>query len=130
MAKVSFNNRNQVFYTSLKSDVDKYFEHSQQRKTGNFKLYFKSTVFILAAIGLYTTLLLAPLGIVPIILISLLQGFVLACIGFNVMHDANHGSYSSRKWVNETLGLTLNALGAIVSSGNKSTISFTTLIPI
>jgi len=27
------------------------------------------------------------------------------------MHDANHGSYSSRKWVNELLGLTLNALG-------------------
>jgi linoleoyl-CoA desaturase len=42
---------------------------------------------------------------------SLLLGFILACIGFNVMHDANHGSYSSRKWVNEMLGLTLNALG-------------------
>ncbi|GGA97648.1 fatty acid desaturase [Puia dinghuensis] len=27
------------------------------------------------------------------------------------MHDANHGSYSSRKWVNKILGLTLNALG-------------------
>jgi linoleoyl-CoA desaturase len=28
-----------------------------------------------------------------------------------VMHDACHGSYSSKKWVNETLGLSLNALG-------------------
>ena len=111
MAKVSFNNRNQVFYTSLKSAVDKYFELSQQKKTGNFRLYFKSAVFILAAIGLYTTLLLVPLPILPVILISLFLGFVLACIGFNVMHDANHGSYSSRKWVNGTLGLTLNALG-------------------
>lgn len=27
------------------------------------------------------------------------------------MHDACHGSYSSKKWLNETLGLTLNALG-------------------
>ena len=111
MVKVIFNNRNQVFYTSLKSAVEKYFEHSQQRKTGNFRLYFKSVVFILAAIGLYTTLLLAPMPILPLILSSLLMGFVLACIGFNVMHDANHGSYSSRKWVNNMLGLTLNALG-------------------
>jgi linoleoyl-CoA desaturase len=28
------------------------------------------------------------------------------------MHDACHGSYSSRKWVNELMGLTMNALGA------------------
>ncbi len=27
------------------------------------------------------------------------------------MHDANHGSYSARNWVNDTMGLTLNALG-------------------
>jgi len=40
-----------------------------------------------------------------------LEGLILASIGFNVMHDACHGSYSSKKWVNELLGLTLNALG-------------------
>ncbi|HEY4108127.1 acyl-CoA desaturase [Puia sp.] len=49
--------------------------------------------------------------VLPTILASLFLGFALASIGFNVMHDANHGSYSSRKWVNKTLGLTLNALG-------------------
>ena len=27
------------------------------------------------------------------------------------MHDACHGSYSSKKWVNETFGHSLNALG-------------------
>jgi len=38
-------------------------------------------------------------------------GFVLASVGFNVMHDACHGSFSSKKWVNEIFGHTLNALG-------------------
>jgi linoleoyl-CoA desaturase len=28
------------------------------------------------------------------------------------MHDACHGSYSSKKWVNELLSLTMNALGS------------------
>jgi linoleoyl-CoA desaturase len=40
-----------------------------------------------------------------------LFGFVLAGIGFDVMHDACHGSYSKNKTVNEILSLTLNALG-------------------
>jgi linoleoyl-CoA desaturase len=45
------------------------------------------------------------------ILLSGLFGFVLASIGFNVMHDACHGSYSSRSWINNIMGHTLNALG-------------------
>jgi linoleoyl-CoA desaturase len=40
-----------------------------------------------------------------------LLGFILASIGFNVMHDACHGSYSGKKWVNEVFGYSLNALG-------------------
>lgn len=111
MPKVIFNNKNRVFYNSLKASVDKYFAHTGQKKTGNMQLYAKSVILILAAVCLYTSLLFAPLSLLLIILFSLVLGFILACIGFNVMHDANHGSYSSRKWVNETLGLTLNALG-------------------
>jgi linoleoyl-CoA desaturase len=111
MSKVSFNNKNQVFYASLKASVDKYFTHTGKRKTGNIQLYAKSIILIGIALSLYAVLLFVPMPLLPRILSSSFLGFVLACIGFNVMHDANHGSYSSRKWVNETLGLTLNALG-------------------
>jgi len=111
MFKVSFNNGNPAFYTSLKSAVDKYFKQNGKKKTGNLQLYSKTIVLVLVAVGLYAGLLFVPMPPLLRILPSLFLGFVLACIGFNVMHDANHGSYSSRKWVNETLGLTLNALG-------------------
>ena len=111
MSKVSFNNSNAVFYPSLKTAVDDYFKQSGKKKTGNILLYSKSMVLILAAVCLYALLLAVPMSPLPTILSSLVFGFILACIGFNIMHDANHGSYSSRKWVNETLGLTLNALG-------------------
>src|SRR5215204_2247174 len=37
---------------------------------------------------------------------------MLVSIAFNVMHDACHGSYSSKKWVNDLLSLTMNALGS------------------
>jgi linoleoyl-CoA desaturase len=111
MPKVTFNSGNPLFYSSLKTAVDNYFKQSGKKKTGNIQLYSKSVIFMLLAGGIYLILLVTPMAPLFVILSSLLFGFVLACIGFNIMHDANHGSYSSRKWVNETLGLTLNALG-------------------
>lgn len=111
MSRVIFNNSDPAFYSSLKASVNKYFTYTQKRKTGNIGLYAKSVILILTAISLYAILLFVPISPLPRIVSSLFLGFVLACIGFNVMHDANHGSYSSRKWVNEMLGLTLNALG-------------------
>jgi linoleoyl-CoA desaturase len=45
------------------------------------------------------------------ILLATLFGLNLVGIAFNVMHDACHGSYSRHGWVNEIMGLTLNALG-------------------
>lgn len=111
MLKVSFNNGNPVFYNSLKTAVDDYFKQSGKKKTGNVLLYSKSIILIGIAVSLYTLLLVTPMTPLPRVLASLFFGFILACIGFNIMHDANHGSYSSRKWVNEILGLTLNALG-------------------
>lgn len=111
MPKVSFNKSNPVFYASLKASVNNYFASIEKRKTGNAQLYSKAVILIFTAAVLYTILLFLPMSWAPRALCSLLLGFVLACIGFNVMHDANHGSYSSRKWVNQVLGLTLNALG-------------------
>ncbi len=111
MGKITYNNSNAVFFTSLKKSVEAYFVQHKKRKTGNIHLYIKSVILISAAVGLYGLLLFASLPVAVGIVASIVFGLVLACIGFNVMHDANHGSYSSRKWVNKTLGLTLNALG-------------------
>jgi linoleoyl-CoA desaturase len=39
------------------------------------------------------------------------MGLGLAGIGLSVMHDANHGAYSRKKWVNNLIGYSLNFLG-------------------
>ena len=111
MAKVTFNNKNNAFYSVLKSEVDKYFQQKKIKKTGNWKLYIKSGILIPSAIGLYLSLLLFPMPALLAVALCAILGFVLASVGFNVMHDACHGSFSSKKWVNETFGHTLNALG-------------------
>jgi linoleoyl-CoA desaturase len=111
MSKFSFNNKNKVFFNELKRSVDNYFIENKIEKTGNFSLYLKAATLIPAAITIYIVLLSVTMPAFLAITLSCLLGFILASIGFNIMHDACHGSYSSKKWVNDTLGLTLNALG-------------------
>jgi linoleoyl-CoA desaturase len=111
MYKVSFNNRDNSFRQELKSSVDRYFSVNLVKKTGNWKLYVKALTLVPAAIALYLILLNVHLDPLPGILISGLLGFVLASIGFNIMHDACHGSYSGKSWINRVMGLSLNLLG-------------------
>jgi linoleoyl-CoA desaturase len=111
MAKVTFNNGDKAFFNDLKCGVDRYFADNKIRKTGNFSLFLKTMTLVPIAIGLYIILLTVSMPVLAGMALSGLFGFVLAGIGFNIMHDACHGSYSSRKWVNDALGLSLNALG-------------------
>jgi linoleoyl-CoA desaturase len=111
MYKVTFNNRDNSFYQDLKSSVEKYFSSGKVRKTGNWKLYIKALILIPSAITLYLLLLNVKFSLVSGILVSGLFGFVLASIGFNIMHDACHGSYSTKTWLNNLMGLSLNMLG-------------------
>lgn len=111
MAKVTFNKKNTAFYNDLKRNVEDYFATRKLRKTGDWRLHLKAIVLLPVAIVIYVLLLSVDMHLAVGITLSALLGFVLASIGFNVMHDACHGSYSSRKWLNDTLGLSLNALG-------------------
>ncbi|GAB4091139.1 fatty acid desaturase family protein [Flaviaesturariibacter terrae] len=111
MAKITFANQNAAFGTALRRAVDEYFRERGIKKTGNWRLYHKA-VIILPATALFYVLLLS--GVLPTALALILSGtmgLMLAAIGFNVMHDACHGAFSSRRWVNNILGLSLNALG-------------------
>jgi linoleoyl-CoA desaturase len=111
MQKISFNNKQRIFFSALKASVDEYFINNNLKKTGNTKLFVKTLVLIPSAVIIYISLLTVNMSATAGILSSGLFGFVLASIGFNVMHDACHGSYSSRNWVNGVMGHTLNALG-------------------
>ena len=111
MGKVTFNNSNSQFFQSLKKSVDKYFEENLKKKTGDRRLYTKAVILIPASIMIYISLLVFQLPVAVALLLCALLGLTIASIGFNIMHDACHGSYSSKKWVTNTLGLTLNAIG-------------------
>ena len=112
MPRITFNNKNQLFFQLVKNSVDAYFKTNRLKRTGNWKLYLKAVVLIPLGVVIYSWLLTGnyswPVGV----LLSVFLGLVMVCIAFNVMHDACHGSFSDRKWVNEFMGLSMNALGS------------------
>lgn len=111
MSKVSFLNQNSTFYDTVKLRVEEYFSKNNISSFGNRELYVKTIILIFSAVIIYIALLFFSIPPIAAVLLSGLLGFVMASIGFNVMHDACHGSYSSKKWVNNLLGLSLNCLG-------------------
>jgi linoleoyl-CoA desaturase len=111
MQKVSFNNKNNKFYKTLNERVDQYFAEKALLKTGNKSLYIKSVILILAATVCYLSLLIfIPDPLFAFLLFSML-GISQAGIGFNVLHDANHGSFSKWKQVNAVMSHTASILG-------------------
>lgn len=111
MPKVTFNNKQATFFPALKQDIEAYFLQNNIRKTGNCSLFFKTIILITSSVLIYCLLLFVAMPATIGILLSSLLGFSLALIGFNVMHDACHNSYSSNSKVNELLGYTLNLIG-------------------
>ena len=113
MATPKFLNvQGSVFYSELKNRVNKYFEDSKKSVTGNFGLYFKAVLFWTCYVALYVHVIFfyppTWLGIIECVL----MGGLTAAIGFNVMHDGGHGSFSKSKFWNKIAAFSVNALGA------------------
>ena len=116
MATVQFNTKDHPFFDALKKKVDNYFSEQNIKPTGNWRLYSKTTVLFAAFFLLYALLVFwvtMPLWLG--IILCVVFGINIAAIGFNVMHDGAHGSFSSRGWVNNIMGYSLNIMGGDVN---------------
>lgn len=110
---IKFNkNSEPEFFQALHQRVNKYFKDNKISKHANGYMVFK-TIFML---GLY----FIPLAIMLFsgidtfstsLLLWVLMGLGMSGIGLSVMHDANHGAYSSDKRVNAALGFIVNFVG-------------------
>jgi linoleoyl-CoA desaturase len=112
MQVIRFSQQTPTVYQELRSRVNQYFQENNIRQTGNFSLYLKSAILLLSVIGLFIHLVFfTPVWYVALLECALL-GVAVALVGFNVMHDGAHGSFSPYKWLNELAGLSVNFLGA------------------
>jgi linoleoyl-CoA desaturase len=114
MSFVSFNTQDHPFFDQLKTSVDSYFSENNLNRWGNWKIYLKTAIFMLAAVALYIWLVFFTPGVVASLIICAVLGLVFAGIGFNVMHDSAHGSFSDKTWLNNLMGYSLNMMGGDV----------------
>jgi linoleoyl-CoA desaturase len=111
MAKVTFNNKKSPFFDELRARTDKYFKDKKINPTGNYKLYTKTVVLVSVALTIYSLLVFGNLPVWASLLLCAALGCSFASIGFNVMHDGAHGSYSTNKHVNNIMSYSLNLMG-------------------
>jgi linoleoyl-CoA desaturase len=115
MNSAVFNKKpaSESLYTALNAEIEHYFTTNNLSKKGNRHLYFKSLFFAISIIYSYIQLVFfTPASLWLAIPLCIFAGFTLAFIGFNIMHDACHGSYSEHKKVNEFFSYSMNLLGS------------------
>lgn len=111
MKTIKFSRNDKAkFFKTLNKRVNDYFKDNDIKRTGNGKLYFKAIVmfslFLIPLISIFAFDLPNWANAICMVLI----GVGMAGVGMNVMHDANHESFSSKKWVNKLMGSSIYIL--------------------
>lgn len=105
---------NLKFFRTLNSRVNAYFKENNLKKTGNWKLHLKTIVMFSIFLTPYFFLLAMDMPFWVYLLLNIVIGIGMAGVGMNVMHDGNHGSYSSKSWVNKIMGGSIYVLAGNV----------------
>lgn len=115
MATINFSRLdNAKFFRTLNKRVNGYFKDNKISKTGNWKLYSKAILMFALLFVPYALILTVSLPQWAMLLLIIVSGVGMAGVGMNVMHDSNHGSFSSKKWVNQLMGSSMYVLAGNV----------------
>lgn len=101
------------FYETVITRVKDYFEANQISPYANVAMWVKTAVMLLLYVVPYLLMVLGA-GAASIWLffgLWLLMGLGMSGIGTAVMHDANHGTYSPNKKVNQFMSYILEIIG-------------------
>ncbi len=114
MLQYKFDTDSTNILKELRTQVDNYFATHNSHPAGGWKLFVKGLFQVLTAIGLYITLVFfTPITPVAIALCMLL-GLNFAVIGFNIMHEGGHQTFSRVSWLNNVASYFLNVLGGTI----------------
>jgi linoleoyl-CoA desaturase len=112
MQKIKFVNKTQAsFFTTLRTKVDSYFQENNLSKSGGNSLILKATIMLAMYFIPYFLILFAGFSQTINIALLIIMGIGTAGTGMGVMHDAIHGTFSEKKWLNKLFGASIYALG-------------------
>jgi linoleoyl-CoA desaturase len=100
------------FYADVRQEIGHYFESNNISRNANTAMVLKTILFLGGLVGLYVLIVFGQFSLGVTYALAILIGMCQAFIGFNVAHDAIHGSYSANQTVNKLLSYTFNLMGA------------------
>ncbi|MFP9098812.1 fatty acid desaturase family protein [Flavobacterium sp. RHBU_24] len=113
MNKLRFkNNPKSQFFATVRQRVDAHFDEGNTTRNANLQMWVKTAFFLTGFFLLYSLIISNQFGVWAMLCMAMLLGMFSAFVGFNVCHDAIHGSFSSNKFVNSVLSSIFNLLGA------------------
>ncbi len=77
-------------------------------------MWLKTFILLTAYLGAYALIMVGGttgVSVWALLGLCVFMGLAKAGIGFSVAHDAIHGAYSPKRWVNRALGLSMNLIG-------------------
>lgn len=102
------------FTTAVRKNVNDYFREKGISTKGNLATAIQTISMIVLYILPFILLLTVPMSGWVAIAMTVLIGIGMAGIGMCVMHDASHGSFSGKEWINNILSGTMYLLGSNV----------------
>jgi linoleoyl-CoA desaturase len=99
------------FHLEVKRSVARYFAETGRSPHADGRMWLKTVVMFAWWAGSYLLLVFGHVAGWQRVLLAASLGLAMAGIGFSVMHDANHGSFTRRPMVNRALGFALDLIG-------------------
>lgn len=109
---IKFVSKQHDFFTTLNQRVNEYFKSRNISRNANFAMVLKTIVMFSLYFVPYAIIVGGGyVNLLGFFLLNAVMGIGLAGIGMSVMHDANHGAYSKKPWLNDLIGYSLNLVG-------------------
>jgi linoleoyl-CoA desaturase len=112
MIALRFNNGQRPFYKDLNARVKAHFESPKRPNKGDHRLHKKAAIIVSLYIISYAIIIGMTLPSWAMMVVYTFHGLATALVGFNVMHDGAHSSFSQNKYINRLTAYTFNVIGS------------------
>jgi linoleoyl-CoA desaturase len=113
LSKVKFTNpRRSTFFATVRQRVETHFQENNLSRYANTEMWVKAIFYLGTFLAGYLLILSGIPGVWGMLGLAVMLGVFSAFIGFNVCHDAIHGSFSANQKVNQAFSFIFNLIGA------------------